>query len=346
LTVYTLNPLEDGRWAEFVRHQSRASIFHTTSWLESVRRTYGYEPVVYTTSPPAAALSNGVVLCRIKSWLTGRRMVSLPFADHCEPLVERPEDREAIFRVLWDSFENGTWNDIEIRPRSSDTLVAPPLPGRTRYCLHTLDLRPSLAELFRALHKDCIQRKIRRAEREALLYEEGRSEELLDKFYRLLLMTRRRHKLPPQPLDWFRNLIACLGDRLTISVLSKHGRPLGSIVTLRHGEALVYKYGASDARFHNLGTMPLLFWTAIQTSKNSGVRELDLGRSDYDDAGLVTFKDRLGAARSTSTYVRYALSGKKSASRSQFARAAGFLVAGLPDRALTTAGRLLYRHIG
>jgi hypothetical protein len=347
VTVYSSNPLEDPRWTGFVQRQPRASVFHSTGWLEALRRTYGYEPVACTTSPPTASLTNAVVLCRIRSWLTGARMVSLPFADHCEPLVERPEDGKAIFRSLQDSLENGTWKYIEMRPRSLDVLAAPGLRVTRYNCLHALDLRPSLAELFLGFHKDCIQRKILRAEREGLSCEEGRSEELLNTFYRLLVLTRRRHGLPPQPIDWFRNLIACMGDRLTIHVASRHRRPLGSMMMLRHADSVVYKYGASDATFHNLGTMPLLFWTVIQKSKDTGIREMDLGRSDCDDTGLITFKDRLGAARSMSAYLQceYA-SNRGRVTAGHFIRAAGPIVARLPDRALVAAGKLLYRHIG
>ena len=346
MTVYSLNPLEDSRWAGFVQRQPLASVFHSTGWLEALRRTYGYEPIAYTTSPPTANLTNAVVLCRVNSWLTGCRMVSLPFADHCEPLVERPEDRDAIFQALHDSFETGLLKCIEMRPRNSNILAAPGLRVSGFYCLHTLDLRPSLAELFLAFHKDCIQRKVRRAVREALSYEEGRSEELLDKFYRLFLLTRRRHRLPPQPIDWFRNLIACMGDRLTISVASRDRRPLGSIMTLRYANALVYKYGASDASFHHLGTMPFLFWTMIQKGKDTGIREIDLGRSNCDDTGLMTFKDRLGAARSRLVYLKYSASSDGSVTERHFLRAAGRVFDRLPDRALVAAGRLLYRHIG
>src|SRR5437660_10478186 len=89
--VYTFNPLEDPGWAEFVQRHTRASVFHTPGWLEALRRTYGYEPVAYTTTPPGSELTNGVVLWRVYSRITGRRMVSLPFSDHCEPLVDRPE---------------------------------------------------------------------------------------------------------------------------------------------------------------------------------------------------------------------------------------------------------------
>ena len=291
-------------------------------------------------------MTNALVFCRVYSWLTGRRLVSLPFADHCEPLVALPEDRRAIFRALQDSFEDGTWKYIEMRLRNADVLTAPGSRVSQLYYLHTLDLRPSLEELFLAFHKDCIQRKIHRAEREGLTCEEGRSEELLDKFYRLFLLTRRRHQVPPQPIAWFRNLIACMGDRLTICVASQNGRPLGSVIMLRQEDALVYKYGASDASFHKLGTMPLLFWTVIRSAKDAGIQELDLGRSDRDDSGLMTFKDRLGAARSISAYLRYTASSGGNLTDGRFIRAAGRIVARLPDRALVAAGALLYKHIG
>lgn len=98
--VYTINPLEDKRWAELSERHPHASIFHTTGWLEALRQTYGYGSIVYTTTPPGTALTNGMVFCRISSWLTGRRMVSLPFADHCEPLVDSVEDRQEIFHFV------------------------------------------------------------------------------------------------------------------------------------------------------------------------------------------------------------------------------------------------------
>jgi len=71
-----------GRLAE---SPPRASVFHSRGWLEALKRTYGYEPIVLTTTPDGP-LSNGLVLCRVKTWLS-RRLVSLPFSDHCDPLL-------------------------------------------------------------------------------------------------------------------------------------------------------------------------------------------------------------------------------------------------------------------
>ena len=99
-TVHRLNPLEDGRWDRFVQKHPRSSVFHTSAWLEALRRSYGYHPVVIATSAPGQELEDGMVFCRVDSWLTGRRLVSLPFSDHCEPLVDDPATLQAMLASL------------------------------------------------------------------------------------------------------------------------------------------------------------------------------------------------------------------------------------------------------
>ena len=70
------------RWSALVHSHAQASVFHSTNWLRALQGVYGYEPVVVTTCPPVELLTNGLVFCRISSWLTGSRLVSLPFSDH------------------------------------------------------------------------------------------------------------------------------------------------------------------------------------------------------------------------------------------------------------------------
>ena len=273
-------------------------------------------------------------------------MVSLPFADHCEPLVEQQEDRKELFGFLKRAVQNEKWKYIEIRPLCSGLLSESGLETADIFYLHVLDLQPDLEILFRNFQKDSIQRKIRRAGQQSLHYDEGASEALLTKFYQLFLMTRRRHNLPPQPIEWFQNLATCLGDQLKIHVASKDGRAIASILTLRHRDTLVYKYGCSDASYHKLGGMPFLFWKAIQEAKKRGTLTFDLGRSDSADHGLITFKDRLGATRSTLAYGRFCARQRQSAAEGYPMQFAKRVFARLPDGLLTAAGRLLYRHVG
>jgi hypothetical protein len=346
MAVYRIDPIEDERWGRFLQCHPAASIFHTPGWLEALRRTYGYEPVAFTTSPPGQELTNGTPFCRISSWLSGRRLVSLPFSDHCTPLVEGSEQLAELLSSLRESFDQEKWKYVEIRADDSILPDCGAFAGSKIFVFHRLDLRPSQDEIFRNFHRDCVQRKIRRAEQASLAYEEGRSESLLAKFYHLLLVTRRKHGLPPQPVAWFRNLITCLGDQVQIRVASKDGDPIASILTLRYKHVLVYKYGCSDRRFNHLGGTQLLFWKAIQEAKNDKLSEFDLGRSDCDNAGLVKFKDRWGATRSMLNYSRLAVRHSQAVSTAAQTPVAKYLFTHAPDSLLAAAGRMLYKHIG
>jgi len=345
MQVYMLNPLEDARWPAFLERHPAASVFHTPAWLEALRRTYGYVPMAFTTSPPQADLTDGMVACGIRSWLTGSRLVSLPFSDHCEPLVDRPGVLARLLQYLLELKKKEGWRYIELRPHTAPLEDQKGFGKSESFCLHKLDLRPSLAELFRGLHKDSIQRKVRRGEREALTYEEDRTEPLLRQFYSLLLLTRRRHQLPPQPFDWFRNLAESFGEKLKVRVASKDGQPVAAILTLSFRNSMVYKYGGSDEKFHNLGGMPLLFWRTIEDAKAGGAAEFDLGRTDCDNAGLITFKERLGAARLPLTYWRLPARAAQSKPGWKM-RLARIFFSRLPDEVLIHTGSFLYRHIG
>jgi CelD/BcsL family acetyltransferase involved in cellulose biosynthesis len=344
--VHRINPLEDPRWTTFIERHPRASVFHSAEWLDALRRTYGYEPIGVTTTAPGEDLTNAIVFCSVRSWLTGSRLVSLPFSDHCQPLVRSHEELRHLLANL-EQGENGrTWNYVEIRPVDRPGQGEMYLQAAESFSLHRLDLGPSQEELLRGFHKDCVQRKIRRAEREGLLYEEGRSERLLQQFYHLLVLTRRRHGLPPPPLTWFRNLTAGMGDRLKIRLASKDGYPVASILTLRYNSTLMYKYGGSDKQFSSLGGMQLLLWKAISEAKRDGLLEFDLGRSDLGNQGLIDFKDRWGAARFELTYLRSP--GRRSRLRfgGVVMRIAKHIVSRAPERLVATAGKALYRHLG
>ena len=346
VAIYEIDPLCDPRWASLVEHHPRSSVFHSKSWLSALETVYGYEPVAVTTSPPGAALTNGFVFCHVKSWLTGKRFVSLPFSDHCEPLIDSPDELDVMLLHMQRDLDERKWQYIEIRPISSRPSSHAGLQESLTYKFHRLDLRKSAQDLFHGFHKDCVQRKIRRAEREGLRYEDGNSEALLLKFYRLLVTTRRRQHLPPQPLGWFRGLVATFGNDLKIRVASKGDLPVASVLTLSHKRCVMYKYGGSIASLNKLGGMALLFWKTIQEAKDKALEELDMGRSSIDNLGLVAFKEHWGATGTTLNYFRYPTPSPLVPRSAWQRKLAHRLVQAAPDLALEAVGTLLYRHIG
>jgi hypothetical protein len=338
--VHVIDPLVDRRWDDLVAQHPHASVFHSRGWLQALHRTYGYDPFVLTTTR-SGPLSNGMVACRIRSWVT-RRFVSLPFSDHCEPLVDQPESLDALVDHVRDGVRRGLWGSVEVRPR---TTTHAGLAAGGRYWLHTLDLTRPEAQLFDAFHPSHTRRAIRRAEREGLQHECGNSDRLLSMFYAVLRLSRRRHGLPPQPLAWFRHLVESFGDRLAIHVATREHQPVAGLLTLTFRDTVTYKYGGSDARWHALGGMPFLFWQVVLDAQRRGLHVLDLGRSDLDQPGLIAFKDHLGAVREPLTYAcDQPHRGRRGSG--PLARVARRLLRHLPDRALDAAGRLIYGRLG
>ena len=279
-------------------------MFHSPAWLDAVYRTYDYRPVVLTTCDANQELDNGLVFCRVESWLTGRRLVSFPFSDHCEPLVRFPADLQDLLSGFEERGRIDDYSHVEVRPAFPLAVRQGSWGTSDHFFLHRLDLRRGAGAVFREFHRDCIQRRIRHAERSGITIRAGRDAEILKDFYGLVVETRRRHGLLPQPMLWFTNVMKCMGEAALIHCAYREGQPIAAILTLQYGRTLYYKYGASVARLHRLGAMPYILWQAIQLAIGRGLEELDLGRSDCDSPGLVTFKDRWSAVRSTSAYLR------------------------------------------
>jgi hypothetical protein len=310
-----------------------------------VNRTYGYRPVVLTTSDPNSELTNGLVFCRVQSWLTGRRLVSFPFSDHCEPLFTIPAEFQRLLLGIEQRIQVEDYSYAELRPTSALVSIKSRWRTTDRFFIHRLDLRPGARVVFSQFHRDCVQRRIRHAEKSAITITEGRDSDTVSEFYNLVIETRRRHGLLPQPLAWFRNILKCLGESAVIRCAHKDGRPIAAIMTLRHGKRLYYKYGASVAKLHKFGAMPYLLWHAIQVAIESGLEELDLGRSDCGSRGLVTFKERWNAKPSLTSYLRSPVREVPPTSPSVWMnRTLPVICKYAPARCLSALGGVTYRH--
>jgi lipid II:glycine glycyltransferase (peptidoglycan interpeptide bridge formation enzyme) len=132
---------------------------------------------------------------------------------------------------------------------------------------------------------------------------------------------------------------------LKIRLATKDGHLAAGILTIRSKSTMTYKYGCSDPRFHKFGSMQLLIWKAIQDAKENGLSEFDMGRTDWSNEGLLTFKDHWGGKRSTLLYFRHPAPKSQPSAVHVPMRIAKRIVALAPSSLLTAAGAMLYRHI-
>lgn len=349
MPVYQFDPLQDQRWNCFLHCHPKATAFHTAAWLKAVCQTYGYQCFGLTVGKQGSELKNGMVICRIRSWLTGSRLVSVPFADHCDPLVNNAEELHSMLDWLARESIRADLKYVEIRPL--DRHMVPDGSSHFQqgdeFRIHLLDLRPSTEQIFQSFDKHSVQRRFKKVEKNLLNYEAGNSEELLKKFYHLMVLTRRRHRVPPQPLAWYRNLLGAFGEQATIRVILLGETPVASMFTLSYGNSMIYKYGCSDERYNKWAGNACLFWRAIRDAKETGKNEFDMGRSDLDNSGLIKFKSNWGTVNSALTYWRFPeVSAARRSGASSVRAIGGTILSHLPDRWLVAVGTALYKHAG
>jgi hypothetical protein len=91
--------------------------------------------------------------------------------------------------------------------------------------------------------------------------------------------------------------------------------------------------------------MPFLFWKLIEESKAAGAEQIDFGRTDLNNNGLITFKDRCGTSKSVLTYYRYPKPQRSGAPHWE-SRVVRRVCSMLPDSVGCAAGGVLYKHMG
>lgn len=349
MSVYKIDPIQDPRWGRFVEKHPRGSLFHSVSWLKGLQKTYGYQPVVLTNSAPSDELTSGIVFCWVSSWLTGKRMVSLPFSDHCEPLCDSTEELALLLRHAQTMLKGGRGKFFEIRPVSpqySGLAQSIGLAEAGRHFLHILDLSLEEEQLFRSFDKDSIQRRIRRAGRANLTEKQGRSVDLLDDFYALFLLTRSRHRLPATPYAWFRNLLDDPRNGIEFRVAYRYATPISAILTFQFRDTVVYKNGCSDEKFNQFGAAPWLLWHAIAAAKSQGFSNFDFGRTEENNQGLLAFKNHWVSRPLSLTYWRFPTGSVGNSQSDWKFRLAQKVFSRMPISVLRIAGNLMYRHIG
>jgi len=138
----------------------------------------------------------------IKSLLTGRRGVSLPFTDYCQPIVSnRTQFKEMISHII-EYGKRARWKYIEWR--GAETYFQNITPSALYYG-HTLDLTENEDGLLNSF-RGSTSRNIKKAIREGVEVMMPNSLHSIKEFYRSNCMTRRHHGLPPQPLHFFKSI--------------------------------------------------------------------------------------------------------------------------------------------
>lgn len=283
----------------------------------------------------------------LRSMTGARRFVSYPFSDVCGPVGDGPDELRAIIDAVssGEGLTQRNWSQAELRSEQTTDEQYPAYKG---YTGHILRLTRPVDDIFASFHKDCVQRRIRKAFRAGLVAYEGSSLPDMRDFYGLHLKTRKKLGAPVQPFSFFRNLWEILYPEGLVSVIlvKNEDKPVAGAVLLKYGKRVTYKFGASDEGYTNLGSNQLVIWTAIRKAGDEGFKEFDFGRSFAGHGGLGAYKSRWGADEVQLNYV-YSPPRKifLKDEGGRCAQVASTVFKSLPSFSNRLIGRLFYKYL-
>jgi lipid II:glycine glycyltransferase (peptidoglycan interpeptide bridge formation enzyme) len=161
-----------------------------------------------------------------------------------------------------------------------------------------LDLRCTSEELKKKIDKRTIQYSIRKAEKAGVEVREKNDQEGMDQFYRLNLLTRKKHGVPCQPKKFFDNLFKHViqTGRGFLLLAYYQQKPVGGGLFLTTGKIIHYKYNASDPDV--LGKITpnhAVTWHALKKGCEEGFQSFNFGRTSPDNKGLMRYKTMWGS---------------------------------------------------
>ena len=340
-----VDPLVDGLYQRLLDRQA-SRLFHSTPWLHVLHDAYAFEPRALLALGPDGEPAAGIVACRIADAM-GTRIVSLPFSDYCDPLVESGADWETLFDALRARAERVIFRCVHNAVPAADSRLA--ILKTARW--HGLSLLPDLPAVWRGLEPSR-QRAIRRARQQGLGLAVPGNDGFLDAFYRLHLGVRKhKYRLLAQPRRFFDAIRRRFEQANGWYPLAAQcgGRIVAAVILLRWGRTLYYKFSASDQGALHLKPNDFLLWRAIELAGELGCAQLDLGLSDDDQSGLVRFKRQFGAEEKEIRFLCHDPGGATPAAVGELRSALGRLTQlltdpAVPDEVTSEAGDLLYRY--
>ncbi len=114
MSIQILDPRTCSSWDDLLLSTPGYSFFHSSAWAKVLAESYGYTPL-YFVSPENGRFKVLIPMMEVDSFLTGRRGVSLPFTDYCDPLVDGDVSFQELFSQMVEYGKKRNWKYIELR---------------------------------------------------------------------------------------------------------------------------------------------------------------------------------------------------------------------------------------
>ncbi len=347
--VLRLDKSHDDVVMGFLSKCDNATIYHTPMWRDVLVETYGYEPF-YLGYFEGGNLKALLPLMFVRSWLTGNRLVSLPFSNICGPCGNRDNFVHLVSQAI-SLRQDLRAKALEIRTQTDFNDIEDARFTKLSYFVTSVVPLESDPEIVWKRFKDRnVRTEVRQAIKKGVIVRmAGESEDDIRIFYQLVVPTRLRHGVPPQPYRFFRNLWKWMyPENMELYLAFLDDKPIGGLVNLTFGDTTSTAYIGSNIAYRQYRVHQLLFWKSMENGCRRGFKRFDFLRTPKSSETQRYFKRRWNAYEVDLNYLYYPQVKGTAATIEETTkyRMLTTLVKRAPTWFGIALGRLLYRHLG
>jgi hypothetical protein len=385
LRVFELDFHKDARWERFVCAHPDAVIFHHPGWLAALENEYDQKCISLACADESGQLTAVLPLFYTKGLrfrmgpvATGRRLSSLPRTPIAGPLAFSKEAEAKIVEYAV-KLARSQGAQLEIKThrsdleRSSQFLGCVPwrptyvedLPSpqdaetwhdfwenlrRPRTCTSCHGCRRLRFGNAKRQHR--VNWAVKKAIKLGLESREAETEEDLERWYKLYLLTMRHNAVPPRPYRLFQSLWSSLQPSGKMRLLLAERQTLGvkkmvaGSILLEFGQTVFYAFTGCAPEDFCLHPHDILQIEGIRGACRRGFRWYDFGEVAEEHETLMQFKTKWGGSpQPLYRYYSPASVEQTKDNSSQLAAVGRRIWRHLPVKATSVLGELIYRRM-
>jgi CelD/BcsL family acetyltransferase involved in cellulose biosynthesis len=291
-----LSAEQESEWDAFVLSHPQASLYHTTEWKRVMEQAFPHirGRFLVMRDGESGAVQAGLPVYRVNSWLLGSRLVSIPFATVCDPLVGSATEWYSLAAELKTECGATRSKKFVLRAALTAGQVPPPFTVASQFKHHALQLDSDFDALCRRFDKQSVRQKAEKARKAGVTVEERSDAAGMAISNELLATTRRRLSLPPMPARFFESIQKNLRpEHLRIFLAYQKSQPVACHIVLIFKDMWISEYsGNADGAIS--GVNQLLYLETIRQACAAGAQKFSFGRTSIRNEGLLSYKRRWG----------------------------------------------------
>ena len=276
-----VDPEAEPRYDAYVAGHPRATLYQRSAWARILRDSYRFVPRYLALTDDGGEFHGVLPMVYKKGLVSSARIRSLPVFQWGGPLADTRDQEVMLVRAARE-MAAGSESLLAILSTEDYSAQLPDFVSDVLPPRWVVRIDGDLDERRAGWRKTSnnLFRSLKKADKAGLAFREGTSERDLSRFYRLYLLTMRKHRSLPRrlrELERTRDLLEQGEWRLF--VVESGGEIAAGGVFHVFGGTVELIYNGSEERLLDLRPNHALYWNVVQWAAARGEDTFDLGRA-------------------------------------------------------------------